>query len=76
MDRTIAQEPGFLGNIKPFSKFLVFTETHVELGPSMKMEQPWEKILKEEDSSLSQAVPSNGVGVGRVCTSANEFQTF
>ena len=48
----------------------------MELGPSMKMEQPWEKILKEEDSSLSQAVPSNGVGVGRVCTSANEFQTF
>lgn len=34
-------------------KFLIFTESHLELGPSLKMEQPGEKFKKGEDAYIS-----------------------
>ena len=53
LDRRFAREPGFLEAMKIVLKFLIFTQTPVELGPTMKMEQTWEKILKGEDSQVS-----------------------
>lgn len=47
MDGRFARESCLLGNTQVFLKLLIFTVRHVELGPSMKMGQPWEKLRKE-----------------------------